>query len=195
MLSDLSLQGSIGTITGSIFAHGFGCNVLGYDVYPNDAFRSVGEYVSLAELVSCSDIISLHAPLNDSTRHIIGPEEVAACKRGVFIINTSRGGLIDTRAVIDGLESGQIGALGMDVYDKEAALFFKDFSVLSRTKRMRDWDEQIAILLSLPNVIVTPHSAFLTTEALASIAETTVDNIAAWAAGEELVNRVRPAIR
>lgn len=187
--------GQIGTIAGSIYARGFGCRVLGYDLYPNNDFTAFGATYcnSLSDLMRQSDIISLHAPLNKSTLHLIGAEQIAQMKRGAFIINTSRGGLIDTRAVIDGLASGAVGALGMDVYEREGRLFFKDFSTMDRTRRMRDWDEQMAVLLSLPNVIVTPHSAFLTSEALANIAATTVANISAFVQGEELVNIVRPA--
>jgi D-lactate dehydrogenase len=184
--------GQIGTITGGIFARGFGCRVLGYDLYPSPEFTALGgTYCTLPELLSQSDVISLHAPLTKSTLHLIGAEQIAQMKRGAFVINTSRGGLVDTRAMIDGLASGAVGALGMDVYEREGRLFFKDFSSMTRSKRLRDWDEEMAVLLSIPTVIVTPHSAFLTTEALTSIAATTVDNISAWARGEELTNVVR----
>jgi D-lactate dehydrogenase len=153
-------------------------------LYPSDEFAQFGTYCSLPELLQRSDIISLHAPLNKNTLHLIGPVQIANMKRSAFIINCSRGGLVDTRAVIDGLASGAVGALGMDVYEREGRIFFKDFSAMNRSKRMRDWDEQMAVLLSLPNVLITPHSAFLTTEALANIASTTVDNITAFVRGE-----------
>ena len=185
--------GKIGTITGGILGRGFGARLLGYDAYPSAEFSALGgEYVSLDELLAQSDIISLHAPLNKSTFHLLAAPQVTKMKRGVFIINTSRGGLLDTRAMIDGLESGVIGALGIDVYEDEGPLFFKDFSLLSRGKRMQGWDEIMGTLLSLPNVLVSPHIAFLTTEALDNIACTTIDNIKAYARGEELKNLVKP---
>ena len=104
-----------------------------------------GQYVSLEELLASSDIISLHCPLNSSTFHLIGAPQVARMKRGAILINSSRGGLMDTRAVIDGLVNGQVGALGMDVYEKEGPLFFTDFSMLNRSERMRGWDEQMGV--------------------------------------------------
>lgn len=186
--------GQIGTIAGGIYARGFGCRVLGYDLYPSKEFTAFGgTYCTLAEMLPQCDIISLHAPLNKSTIHLIGAEQIAQMKRGAFIINTSRGALIDMHAVIDGLTSGTVGALGIDVYEKEGRLFFTDFSSMDRTKRMlRGWDAQMAVLQSLPNVIITPHSAFLTNEALDAIAKTTVDNISAWRRGDALTNAVNP---
>ena len=163
--------GKIGTVTAQILCRGFGARLLAYDAYPNAEITAMGgEYVSLESLLEQSDVISLHCPLNKSTFHIIGAEQIARMKRGVMLVNTSRGGLLDTRAVIEGLESGVIGGLCIDVYEKEGPLFFRDFSALNRGQRMKNWDEQMGRLLSLPNVLVTPHSAFLTNEALDNIA-------------------------
>ena len=137
--------GKIGTITASILGRGFGARLLAYDAFPNAEFTAMGgQYVSLDELLAQSDIVSLHCPLNKSTFHLIGPHQVARMKRGAMLINTSRGGLIDTRAAIEGLKSGTIGALGLDVYENEGPLFFRDFSARSRLERMKNWDEQMA---------------------------------------------------
>ena len=138
--------GKIGTITAGILGRGFGARLLAYDAYPNADFLAMGgQYVSLEELLASSDIISLHCPLNASTFHLIGAPPVARMKRGAILITSSRGGLMDTRAVIDGLVNGQVGALGMDVYEKEGPLFFTDFSMLNRSERMRGWDEQMGV--------------------------------------------------
>ena len=163
--------GKIGTQTAQILGRGFGAKLLAYDTFPNPDFLALGgEYVPLDELMARSDIISLHCPLNKSTFHLIGPGCIERMKRGVVLINTSRGGLMDTRAVIDGLESGAIGALGIDVYENEGPLFFRDTSAMRQSDRLRYWDQQMGVLLSMPNVLVTPHSAFLTNEALGNIA-------------------------
>ena len=208
--------GIIGTVrvgmqTARILGPGFGARLLAYDAYPSPEFLALGgEYVSLDRLVQQSDIISLHCPLNASTFHLIGPGCIEKMKPGVVLINTSRGGLMDTRAVIEGLESGAIGALGIDVYENEGPLFFRDTSAVRSSDRMCYWDQQMGVLLSMPNVLITPHSAFLTNEALANIASawrgcsvraaladtlvsagTTMDNIAAFARGEEVPNAVK----
>ncbi len=151
---------------------GFGMRVLAYDKFPsreleNDLLR----YVSLEELFAQSDIISLHCPLTDDTRHIIDGRALSSCKKGVVIINTSRGALVDAEALLAGIKSRQVGAACLDVYEEEADLFFEDNSGHIME------DDTLARLISMPNVIVTSHQAFLTEEALANIAETTVKNI------------------
>lgn len=158
---------------------GFGMNVLAYDKFPSQdvetepACRNCGSvrYVPLGELFEKSDVISLHCPLTEETHHIIDAASITAMKKGVVIVNTSRGALIDAEALLEGIKSRKIGAVCLDVYEEEAGLFFKDFSghIIS--------DDLIARLISMPNVLVTSHQAFLTKEALAGIAETTVDNI------------------
>jgi D-lactate dehydrogenase len=164
--------GKIGLIFAEIMK-GFGCNILGYDMYPHPKFANIGgKYVSLHELLSSSDVISLHCPLTPETHHLIGQKAIAQMKPGVTLINTSRGALVDTEAAIEGLKSRQIGALGMDVYEQEADLFFEDLS----SKIIQD--DVFERLLMFPNVIVTGHQAFFTTDALSNIAETTLSNIA-----------------
>lgn len=162
--------GKIGRIVGQILA-GMGCKVLAYDPFPNDEFSEFGEYVSLEKLYGESDIISLHCPLTPSNTHLINSSAIAQMKPGVMLINTSRGGLIDTQAVIDGLKEKNIGYLALDVYEKEADLFFEDLSdeVIQ--------DDLFERLLTFPNVIITGHQAFFTQEALQNIAETTLSNI------------------
>ena len=146
---------------------GFGMRVLAYDKYPAESL----EYVSLDELLTQSDIISLHCPLTDESRHMINEESIGRMKKGVVIINTSRGGLIDAEALLEGIKARKIGAACLDVYEEEADIFFEDRSghILN--------DELLSRLISMPNVIVTSHQAFLTEEALNNIAETTVSNI------------------
>lgn len=165
--------GIIGTgKIGQVFADickGFGMNILGFDPYKNNNF--CGKYVSLEELLSQSDVISLHCPLTHENKYLINDETIAKMKKGAYIINTSRGKLVDTQALITGLKSGQIGAAGLDVYEEETDLFFEDFS----DEIIRD--DTLSNLISMPNVIVTSHQAFLTKEALSSIAETTVKNL------------------
>jgi D-lactate dehydrogenase len=149
---------------------------LGYDVYQNPACLELGmEYVTLSKLFAESDIISLHCPLTPDSHHLINTEAIAQMKTGVMLINTSRGGLIDTQAAIDGLKSGAIGYLGIDVYEQEADLFFEDLSneVIQ--------DDIFQRLLTFPNAIVTGHQAFFTRQALANIAETTLSNITEFA--------------
>ena len=165
--------GIIGTgKIGQVFAEickGFGMNILGFDPYKNNNF--CGKYVNLEELLSQSDVISLHCPLTHENKYLINDETIAKMKKGAYIINTSRGKLVDTQALITGLKSGQIGAAGLDVYEEETDLFFEDFS----DEIIRD--DTLSNLISMPNVIVTSHQAFLTKEALSSIAETTVKNL------------------
>ena len=160
--------GKIGRIFIDI-CRGFGMNVIAYDLFP--AKDSGIEYVSLDELLERSDIISLHCPLTDETRHMINADAIEKMKKGVVIVNTSRGGLIDAEALLEGIKARKIGAACLDVYEEEADVFFEDRSghILN--------DDLLSRLISMPNVIVTSHQAFLTEEALNNIAETTVNNI------------------
>ena len=148
---------------------GFGMKVIAYDKFP--AKDADFPYVSLEELLSQSDIISLHCPLTDETRHLINCETIKLMKKGVVVINTSRGALIDAECLLDGIKSRRIGAACLDVYEEETDYFFEDLSghILN--------DDILARLISMPNVIVTSHQAFLTEEALSNIAETTVGNL------------------
>lgn len=149
--------------------NGFGMNVIAYDKYPDEA--SSIHYVSLDELFRNSDIISIHCPLTEETEHIINKDSIAIMKPGVIIINTSRGGLIDSDELVEGLINKKIGAACLDVYEDESNVFFHDLS----NHIMRD--EVLARLLSMPNVIITSHQAYLTDEALRNIANTTLNNI------------------
>ena len=160
--------GKIGRIFIDI-CRGFGMNVIAYDRFP--AKDSGIAYVSLDELLEKSDIISLHCPLTDETRHMINAEAIAKMKKGVVLVNTSRGALIDAEALLEGIKARKIGAACLDVYEEEADVFFEDRSghILN--------DDLLSRLISMPNVIVTSHQAFLTEEALNNIAETTVSNI------------------
>ena len=167
--------GKIGRIAGQIL-HGFGCRVLAYDLKPNREFgEKYGEYVSFEDLLAQSDIISLHCPLTEDTHHLIDDEAIAQMKSGVMLVNTSRGGLVDTQAVIQGLKSKQIGHLALDVYERESKMFFEDLSgeIIQ--------DDVFERLLTFPNVIITGHQAFFTAEALNNIAETTLSNLSAIA--------------
>jgi D-lactate dehydrogenase len=163
--------------------------VLAYDTFPDQAFAAATgvEYVALNDLLSMSDVVSLHAPLLPETHHLINAETIGKMKRGVMLINTSRGGLIDTRALLDGLKSGHVGYAGLDVYEEESAYFFEDLSDALIP------DDVLARLTTFNNVIVSSHQAFLTREALEGIAETTLSNITkveAGVRGEALANRV-----
>ncbi|MBC3464669.1 2-hydroxyacid dehydrogenase [Pseudomonas sp. RW10S2] len=170
--------GQIGAAFARIMA-GFGCQLLAYDPYPNPELLALGaRYLELPELLGQARIISLHCPLTEHTRHLINAESLARLQPGAMLINTGRGALVDTPALIDALKSGQLGYLGLDVYEEEAQLFFEDRSDLPLQ------DDVLARLLTFPNVIVTAHQAFLTREALEAIAATTLDNIARWAAGD-----------
>lgn len=166
--------GKIGRVFADI-CKGFGMNILAYDKYPNP--NSGLNYVELPELFEQSDIISLHCPLTEDTRHIINTASIAKMKKGVTILNTSRGGLIDTEALINGIKDKQIGAACLDVYEEEGDFFYEDFSghIVQ--------DDKLVRLIAMPNVIVTSHQAFLTQEALDSIASTTVDNLVKFFAG------------
>ncbi|MBQ9806870.1 MAG: 2-hydroxyacid dehydrogenase [Clostridia bacterium] len=165
---------------------GFGMKVLAYDKYPVQGLDNgdTVKYVSLEELFSGSDIISLHCPLTEETYHVINEKAIAKCKRGVVILNTSRGALVDAEALLRGIKSRQVGAACLDVYEEEADFFFEDFSghILE--------DDTLARLISMPNVIVTSHQAFLTEDALSNIAQTTVQNIVSFVQNGQCENEV-----
>ena len=166
---------------------GFGMNILAYDPFPDQAFADAHQtrIVTLEELYAGSDIISLHCPLTDDTRFLVNSQSIAQMRRGVMIINTGRGKLIKTGDLIEGLRSGQVGSAGLDVYEEEQNYFYED-----RSDKMID-DDKLALLLMMPNVILTSHQAFFTREAMHNIAATTLDNIADWTAGRELKNEVK----
>jgi D-lactate dehydrogenase len=164
---------------------GFGCKVVLYDVMPNPRLQAMGlPYLSLDEVLAQSDILSLHCPLVDSTYHLINADTLAKTKPGVMIINTSRGGIVDTTALIDGLKSGQVGSVGLDVYEEEDSLFFRD---LSNTIIQ---DDRFSRLLTFPNVMITGHQAFFTHNALTNIAHTTLNNLAQLERGEPCPNLI-----
>ncbi|MFZ3186141.1 MAG: hydroxyacid dehydrogenase [Pseudomonadales bacterium RIFCSPLOWO2_12_59_9] len=170
--------GQIGSAFANIMA-GFGCQLLAHDPQPDAQLQARGvRYLPLHEVLAQAQIVSLHCPLTSSTRHLINQQSLAGMQPGAMLINTGRGALVDTPALIEALKNGQLGYLGLDVYEEEAALFFEDQSDLPLQ------DDVLARLLTFPNVIVTAHQAYLTREALAAIADTTVENIACWAAGQ-----------
>ena len=162
--------------------NGFGMKVLAYDKFPNYQFNA--EYVDIDELLSKSDVISLHCPLTDENKHLINKASIDKMKKGVIIINTSRGGLISAVDLLEGLKSRKIGAACIDVYEEESSLFFND-----KSGHILD-DDVMARLLSMPNVIVTSHQAFLTREALENIADTTLENITAFFKKGEAPNEI-----
>ncbi|MDJ0663186.1 MAG: 2-hydroxyacid dehydrogenase [Acidimicrobiia bacterium] len=176
--------GKIGVAVGKILK-GFGCDLIGYDVFENPEAIELGlQYVELRELWERSDVISLHAPLTPETHHIVDAFAIANMRDGVMVINTSRGALIDTAAAIEGLKSGKIGHLGLDVYEEEGDLFFED---LSDTVIQ---DDTFSRLLTFPNVLITGHQAFFTTEALEAIAHDTIANITAFSEGRDSGNEL-----
>ena len=178
--------GKIGQVFTKIMA-GFGCSILAYDKYPNDELKDLGvKYVDLETLYSKSDMISLHCPLTPDTFHLINDKTIARMQKGVMIINTSRGALIDSQSVIKGLKNGHIGYLGIDVYEEEHDLFFEDLS----DKIIQD--DIFVRLQTFPNVIITAHQAFFTKEAVDNIAETTFNNIATYLANGSGENQVLP---
>ena len=162
---------------------GFGMKVLAYDAYPTEELNA--EYVHMDRLLEKSDIISLHCPLTNETHHLINAETIDKMKKGVIIINTSRGGLINTKDLVEGLKRRKVGAACIDVYEEEANLFFND-----KSGHILD-DDIMVSLLSMPNVIVTSHQAFLTEEALQNIAETTIENINMFFNDGKVMNEVR----
>ncbi|HEX2190790.1 MAG TPA: 2-hydroxyacid dehydrogenase, partial [Longimicrobiaceae bacterium] len=169
--------GKIGEGFARIMA-GFGCRLLAHDPFPRPEVEALGvRYVPLDELFAESDVVALHCPLTPETHHVVDAGALARMKDGVMLVNTGRGALVDTRAVIAALKSGKIGSLGLDVYEEEAGLFFEDHSqhVIA--------DDVFARLLTFPNVLVTAHQGFFTVEALRGIAETTLANVAAFERG------------
>ena len=176
--------GRIGAAMARI-CHGFGMTVLAYDQYPNPALEGIVRYVGLEELLRGSDLISLHCPLTADTRHLINADTIPMIRDSAILVNTSRGGLIDTKALIEALRRGKFAGVGLDVYEDEDGQVFEDFSneVLH--------NEVVPILTSFPNVVVTSHQAFFTRTALQSIAIITMENARAFARGETLVNQVK----
>ncbi len=180
--------GKIGLAFASIMK-GFGCTLLGYDVTPNPACIELGmSYIALDDLLARADIISLHVPLMPQTRHLINADTLARMKLGAFLINTSRGGLIDTDALLQALLQNRLAGVGLDVYEEEEGKFFKDLSAEIMP------DETLARLMTFPNVIVTGHQAFFTEEAVTTIAETTLRNINDFAAGRGNENVLKPKV-
>lgn len=176
--------GKIGQIFCDIML-GFGCNVLAFDMIVHQPTAAKGvTYLPLVDIFEQADIISLHCPLNEQTKHMINEQTIGMMKEGVMLINTSRGALINTAAAIDGLKTGRIGYLGLDVYEQEEKLFFNDLSenIIQ--------DDEILRLLSFPNVLITSHQGFFTEEALTQIAQITLENIDNFEAGKPLKNLV-----
>jgi D-lactate dehydrogenase len=181
--------GKIGVIVAQILK-GFGCQLLTYDLYPNPECEALGaKYVELPELFAASDIITLHCPLTPETYHLINDQALEQMKPGVMLINTSRGALVDTEAVIGALKSRKIGYLGLDVYEQESDLFFEDLSeeVIQ--------DDVFQRLLTFPNVLITGHQAFFTENALKNIAETTLSNITDIEQGRPCPNQISSDLR
>ena len=166
--------GKIGRVFADI-CKGFGMKILAYDKFPDT--QTGLDYVSLEELFAQADILSLHCPLTEETNHLINASSIARMKEGVVIVNTSRGALVNTEALIQGLKSGKVGAACLDVYEEEGDLFYEDFSghIVQ--------DDKLVRLIAMPNVIVTSHQAFLTDEALDNIAQTTVSNLVKFFSG------------
>ena len=192
-LTGFNLNGkTVGTIglgkIGLAFAkimHGFGCRTIAYDPFEKNAPAYI-QMVSKAELFESSDIISIHCPLNDDTKHLINENTLNQMKKGVMLINTSRGAVVNSADAIAALRSGKLGYLGIDVYEQEEHLFFRDLSESIIP------DDQILMLMSFSNVLITAHQAFLTIEALTEIAETTLENMAVIAEGKAAVNSIFP---
>lgn len=185
-----STVGIIGTgKIGSCFArimHGFGCNLLAYDIYQNPDCLELGvKYAEFTEVLDRSDIVSLHCPLMPETDRLINAETLKLFKPGAMLINTSRGGLIDTKATIEALKSGQIGCLGIDVYEQEENLFFEDRSTTVIQ------DDAFQLLQSFPNVVITAHQGFFTRNALEAIAKTTLQNLTDFESGTMGANEVK----
>ncbi|MDZ7269377.1 MAG: 2-hydroxyacid dehydrogenase [candidate division KSB1 bacterium] len=180
--------GRIGATVARIMA-GFGCRLLAHDPLTNPACLALGaRYVDLPELLGASDVVTLHCPLMPATRHLINAQSLQHFKPGAMLINTSRGALIDTRAVIQALKRGTIGALGLDVYEEEADMFFEDLS------NQVIQDDVFARLLTFPNVIITGHQAFFTREALANIADTTLANLSEFEKTGQCRHAVTPSL-
>jgi D-lactate dehydrogenase len=177
--------GAIGSVLAKIL-HGFGCRLLGYDLLENKLLTELYgmEYVNLPTLYQQADIISLHVPLNDQTKYMIDKQAIRLMKKNVMLINTSRGGCVHTIDVMHALQNGEMGYFGADVYEKEKGVFFTD---LSKEKLK---DEQLTKLINMPNVLITPHQAFATNEALSNIAATTMYNIDCWSQFQHSKNEI-----
>jgi D-lactate dehydrogenase len=177
--------GRIGAVMSKIM-HGFGCNLLGYDIEENSDLTKLYnlQYTTIRDLCERADVISLHVPLNTETHQLINEELISEMKEGVILINTARGSVLNTRDVIDGLKKGKIGALGIDVYENEKDIFFKDHSQDIPN------DDLLMRLNALPNVLITGHHAFLTEEALTNIADITIYNLDCWDSGNETENEL-----
>ncbi len=178
--------GKIGQIMAGILK-GFGMKIIAYDPYPNQnwAKESGAVYVTKEEIFQQSDVLSLHCPLTEETKHIVNHDSMKMMKHDAVIINTGRGALIDSKALVHALKHGHIGGIGMDVYEEESKYFFSDWSTDIMT------DDVLARLLTFPNVIITGHQAFLTTNALKNLADTTLENIRVFASGQTLENEVK----
>lgn len=176
-------MGRIGKAFGNIM-NGFGCRVVAYDTYPSIEDSGTAEYLSFEEVLRISDIVSIHCPLTAENRYLFNKDVFSKMKRGVMLINTARGGVINTIDAIDALKSGKLGYLGMDVYEHEEHLFMKDLSgeVVK--------DDIIERLMAFGNVIISPHQAFFTGEAVEEIISTTLENITAFAKGDVCINEV-----
>ena len=174
--------GKIGKVFINI-CKGFGMNVLAYDPYPDSNLEGV-EYCSFEQLCRRSDIISLHCPLSPETEHIINKESIAQMKDGVVLINTSRGGLVDSQALLEGVKSRKIGSAALDVYEEEGEVFYEDKSAI-----LFD-DDTLRLLIAMPNVLVTSHQAFLTREALYNIAQTTITSIREFSEGKVMAHEI-----
>ncbi|KQM79620.1 hydroxyacid dehydrogenase [Sphingomonas sp. Leaf22] len=178
--------GQIGALVARTLRLGFGCEVIASDPAPDPALEAIGvEYVSVDALLKRAEIVSLHCPLTPETRHLIDAQRLADMKPGALIVNTSRGALIDSKALVDALKARHLGGVALDVYEQEAGIFFDDLS-----NEIID-DDVLQRLLTFPNVLVTGHQAFLTEEALAAIAETTLTSLSDFEAGRPLLHRLR----
>jgi D-lactate dehydrogenase len=162
--------GRIGAAFATIMK-GFGCKLVGFDKYPNETLKNIISYQTLDEVFKKSDIISLHCPLTPESHHLVNKESLSIMKNGVMIVNTSRGKLIDTEAAIEALKEGLLGYLGIDVYEQEEKLFYKDLSEIIIL------DDKISRLMTFPNVLVTAHQAYFTDIAMSQIAQTTIQNL------------------
>ena len=184
--------GKIGSVVAKIL-HGFGCNIIAYDIEPNHdiKIRYGITYTDLETLCSTADIITIHTPLNEQTKYLINNNLIKTMKKGVMLINTARGAVVNTTDIIENLKNDNIGYYGMDVYEKEKGVFFYDYS----NKQLQD--EQLQQLMAMPNVLITPHQAFATKEALQNIAATTIHNLSCWDSDEVSENELpsKPVIK
>jgi D-lactate dehydrogenase len=187
--------GKIGQIAARIFK-GFGMEVIGFDPYQSKIFTDEigGKYADLDEVLAKSDILSVHIPLLATTHHLIDEEAVDKMKDNAILINVSRGGIVKTRAIIDGLLSGKLRGVGLDVYEHERHVFFKNFAEMNFSERVNGFDHDLMLLRSMPNVILSPHIAFLTEEALENICAQTVENLNDFLSGKQLKNELHPKV-